>query len=366
MGEGTKYIMKGLLRIDFWLLVPAIILVLISLTTLLSINPIFFRSQLFALIIGLAAFWFFSRMNIEFLRQLRTPIYIVSIILLLIVLGIGIESRGAVRWISIFGVQFQFSEILKPFLVVCFASLLADRHSPTIKSFFGILLLLSPVIFLIYLQPDLGNAILFAFVAFFVLITYGFPLVWFLIGLLPLVLVSPIIWTMLHQYQRQRLLTFLHPSADPLGASYNSIQAIIAVGSGTFFGRGLSQGTQSVLRFLPERHTDFIFSTIAEGLGFIGSMLVVLAFLFLCFRIYLIFRRTNGQFGKLLAVSCFAFFLIQGFMNIGMNIGYLPIVGVTLPFVSFGGSSLLANFIFLGILSSLSLSHKHKDVLEIR
>jgi rod shape determining protein RodA len=161
-------------------------------------------------------------------------------------------------------------------------------------------------------------------------------------------------------------MTFLNPTSDPLGISYNSIQAMIAVGSGTFLGKGLSEGTQSGLRFLPERQTDFIFATIAEGLGFLGALIIVLALLFLCYRVYLIFSATSDKFIKVFSACAFGIFLIPSFVNIGMNIGIVPIVGVTLPFVSFGGSSLLSNFIFLGILSSMSTSRKHKDVLEIR
>src|SRR6185503_19754227 len=132
------------------------------------------------------------------------------------------------------------------------------------------------------------------------------------------------------------------------------------------FGKGWFQGTQSSLRFLPERHTDFIFATLAEGIGFIGTVVVILTFAFLCYRVYLVFKNAEDQFSRLFAVCAFGFFLIQGAVNIGMNIGYLPIVGVTLPFVSFGGNSLVANFIFLGILSAISAAQKRERVLEIR
>jgi rod shape determining protein RodA len=175
-----------------------------------------------------------------------------------------------------------------------------------------------------------------------------------------------VIWLKLHDYQRQRIFTFLNPQSDPLGISYNSIQALIAVGSGQFMGKGISEGTQSSLRFLPERQTDFIFATIAEGLGFIGTVLIILSLFFLCYRVYCLFRRTSDRFIQIFSLCAFGFFLIPSFINIGMNVGIVPIVGVTLPFVSFGGSSLLSNFIFLGILSAMSSSQRHKDVLEIK
>jgi rod shape determining protein RodA len=224
---------------------------------------------------------------------------------------------------------------------------------------------LLPVGFLIALQPDLGNALLYTFSLLCVLIAYGFPLRWFLLGSFPFLLASPLLWKFLHGYQQQRILTFVHPTNDPLGTSYNVTQAVIAVGSGKFIGRGLSEGTQSSLRFLPERHTDFIFATLSEGFGFVGSLVVIVAFVVILFIIYRIYEECDSQFGKLYALGVFFFFLLQFFVNIGMNIGLLPIVGVTLPFVSFGGSSILASFIMLGILSSISSQKKHQ-VLEIR
>ncbi len=358
--------MKVHFRLDLWLLVPVVVLIIVSLTTLLSINISFFKSQLLSLLIAIIAFLFFSTINIEFLKQLKVPIYFIALFLLAIVFFIGIESRGAVRWIDIFGTRLQFSEILKPFLALSLASFLSESEYSNLKYFFLVIFLMLPVVLLIGLQPDLGNGLIYTAVALFTLLVSGFPIAWFGLILLPFLLLSPILWTVLHTYQRQRILTFLKPSVDPQGASYNGIQAIIAVGSGIFLGKGFSETTQSGLRFLPERHTDFIFATLAEGLGFIGASLVIIALLLLCYRIYVIFENSNDLFTKVFAAASFGFLLIQGCVNIGMNLGYLPIVGVTLPFVSYGGSSLLSNFIFLGILSSLSASQRNKEVLEIR
>lgn len=358
--------MRSRFFIDWWLLAPVLILVTISLTTLFSVNIAYFKAQLISLSVALVAFFFFSRINIEFLKQLTVPIYGVSLVLLVIIFVIGIESRGAMRWINILGTSIQFSEIIKPFLAVAFASFLATPRYSKQKKFLLTLVFLIPIFLLIAMQPDLGSGLIFAFVAFLVLLVYGFPLYLFGLALLPLLFASPVIWTLLHEYQKQRILTLIHPTVDPLGTSYNSIQAIIAVGSGAFWGRGWFQGTQSSLRFLPERHTDFIFATLAEGIGFIGSVVVVLTFAYLCYRVYLIFRNAEDQFSRLFAACVFGFFLIQGAVNIGMNVGFLPIVGVTLPFVSFGGNSLVANFIFLGILCAISASQKRERVLEIR
>jgi rod shape determining protein RodA len=357
---------KSLLGIDWWLLAPVFVLVSISLVTLLSLNKELFFSQLFTLGVGLVAFFSASRLRVEMLESFRVPIYVISIILLLVVLVIGYESHGALRWISVFGFPIQFSEVLKPFLAVSLCSFLAKRRDTSFRSLLLILLFLLPVFFLVAFQPDLGNALIYGGVVLLVLIVYGFPLRWFGLLLLPLLLFSPIFWNLLHDYQQKRLLTFINPTSDPLGASYNVIQAMIAVGSGMFLGKGLSQGTQSGLRFLPERHTDFIFATLSEGLGFVGSFIIIIAFALLCLRIYMIFTAFENPFAKLFTASAFSFLLIHFFINIGMNLGLLPIVGVTLPFVSFGGNSLLSNFIFLGILSSLMSTYSRRSVLEIR
>jgi rod shape determining protein RodA len=358
--------MKKFLRVDFLLLLPVIMLVSVSLVTLLSLNLAYLKSQLISLVIALFAFFIFSQINVEFFKSLKGSIYVLSLVFLLITLAIGIESHGAVRWIDIAGIRLQFSEILKPFLSLAFAALLAEKPVGSIKMFFLAMLFVLPIFFLVYFQPDLGSALLYLLVALFALLISGYPFRWFAFMILPIIILMPVIWTKLHAYQRTRILTFLNPQADPLGVSYNSIQALIAVGSGAFLGKGLSEGTQSGLRFLPERQTDFIFATIAEGLGFVGALIVVAALLFLCYRIFRIFSITKDRFIRIFAACAFGFFLIPAFVNIGMNLGIMPIVGVPLPFVSFGGSSLLSNFIFLGILSAMQRIEKHKNVLEIR
>lgn len=358
--------MKFKLNIDYWLLAPVIILLLIGLTTLSSINSLYFRNQLFSLAISIVIFLFFCNINISAFRTIKKPIYIASLILLFIVLIIGIESRGAMRWVELFGIRIQFSEVLKPALSLALAAFITDKKNPSFKTFLSLILFLLPVVIMIYLQPDLGSALIYSGVFFITLIIVGFPLRWFAIILLSLIILSPILWSSLHQYQRQRVLTYFQPHKDPLGTSYNSVQALIAVGSGMLMGKGLGEGTQSILRFLPERHTDFIFATLSEGMGFIGALIVILAFLLLLYRIIIISKNTDDLFEKTFLICCFLFLLIQFFSNIGMNIGILPVVGVTLPFISFGGSSLMSNFIFLGITSSISVSLKKRNVLEIK
>lgn len=357
--------MAFLRRIDWQLVVPVVTLLVISLTTLFSINPVFFRNQLFFLCISLVVFGLLSLVDIEQLGEFKSQIYFTSIVLLIILLFVGVASRGAVRWLGFFGFGVQFSEILKPFLILAFASFITTKKNISFATFGKVLLLLAPLAFLIYRQPDLGSAMMYVLTVLLTLMMYGFPLWWFGIGVLGVVGSLPILWNFLHAYQRQRLLTFFHLSNDPLGTSYNAIQAVIAVGSGMLLGKGLGQGTQSVLKFLPEKQTDFIFATIAEDLGFIGGVIVICAFLFLLYRLFVIFTQSETAFDKVVVAASFSLLFIQFFVNIGMNIGIVPIVGVPLPFVSYGGSSLLSNAIILGIVSQIATRQKKKYVLEI-
>lgn len=357
---------RNLLRVDWYLVLPVIVLVLLSLVTLLSLNASFFRSQLIFLIVSVFAFIFFSQFNYKIVKIYAAPIYIFSLIVFTLIIFLGVESRGAVRWIDIFGFRFQFSEILKPFLAISFANYLIEKKQYNFSSLLNSLLLLAPIVFLIFFQPDLGTALLYAGTVFATLIYVGFSFKYFIGLALPFIALIPVFWNFLHDYQRQRVLTFIDPSSDPLGTSYNVIQSVIAVGSGMLTGRGLGQGTQSGLRFLPERHTDFIFASISEQLGFIGAGIVILAFGFLLYKTYTIFLSSDDKFTRVFSAIVFFSFLIQIFVNIGMNLGMVPVVGVTLPFVSYGGSSLLSSFIFLGFLSSINKASKDNDVLEIR
>ena len=358
---------KKLLKdLDWYLVTPVIILVILSLVTLFSLNVIFFQGQIILFLISFFIFLFFSQTNYKILTIYARPIYIFSIVCLLVVLFLGIESRGAVRWIEIFGFRLQLSEILKPFLAISLTSYLISIKNFSFKNFVKVFLLLFPIFILIFLQPDLGNAIIFGLVVLLSLIYMGFSIKYFFISSVPFILSAPLLWQFLHEYQKQRISTFLNPSSDPLGTSYNVIQSVIAVGSGMILGKGIGQGTQSSLRFLPERQTDFIFATISEQLGLIGVTIILVCFTIILYRILQIFLNSDDNFCKTFSAVIFFVFLIQIFMNIGMNIGILPIVGVTLPFVSYGGSSLLSNFIFLGFLSSFSKSIKDEKVLEIK
>lgn len=359
---------RGILsNINFSLLFPVLTLVTVSLTVIFSISKDLFFNQLIFLGISLFVYILCSNVNYRVLKFYSKPIYFVAIFVLSLLLFWGIESHGAVRWFEFLGFRVQFSEFMKPFLGIALASYLSQNSDRSFKTFVTILLYLLPIALLIFVQPDLGSALIYLFVVILTLLTFGFSFKFFMSGIVLLLIMSPIAWNFLHDYQRNRLLTFINPTSDPLGTSYNAIQSVIAVGSGMLFGQGLGQGTQSALKFLPERHTDFIFATTAEELGFLGTVFILVFFAILLYRIFNMFLETDDTFSKIFISICFFILLVQFFINVGMNIGILPIVGVTLPFVSYGGSSLLSSFIILGFLSAVSKGEERlKHVLEIR
>lgn len=354
----------NLASIDWLLMIPVMILVVFSLATLFTINHDIFRSQLIFTLISVIVFIFLTQLNPSVLRYYSIPIYFFSLVVLAVVLLIGAETRGSVRWLQVFGVSIQFSEILKPFLALALASFLTNLRDYSLKSFMSVIIVLSPIALLIFLQPDLGNALIYIIVTIMALFIYGFPFRWFFVGFLLWLFSLPFFWLILHDYQRQRVLTLFDPSKDPLGTSYNAIQAVIAVGSGMIIGKGLGQGTQSGLSFLPEQHTDFIFATISEELGFIGAGIILLCFGFIFFRLYQIIKNSDDKFSKIFSVLVFLIIFVHFSINVGMNLAILPIVGVTLPFISYGGSSLLSNFILLGLLFAVNKKSR-REALEI-
>lgn len=352
-------------RIQLLLFLPAVFLTAISLVVLYTVDFSSFEHQIVFFIASIAAYIFFLNIDYRLFGAFAKQIYIVILFLLLIIFFVGFEAKGAVRWIEVFGVSIQFSELLKPFFIIIFAQFLSKNDTHDLKTFLKGLLILLPVFFLVLRQPDLGNAIIYAVVAICMMMAYGFPIRYFVsLGIL-VVLPMPILFNFLRDYQKERIFSFFNATSDPFGSSYNSIQALISIGSGGFFGKGLGEGTQSVLRFLPERHTDFIFATITESLGFIGGGIILCIFIFLLFQIFKISLLAKDSFSYLITVGMFFLILTHVFFNIGMNVGILPIVGITLPYVSAGGSSLLTNFIALSFLSSISYDQKRTKLMEI-
>lgn len=341
--------------LDLWLLLPASFLAVLGNTILSSVSPSSFPQHFIYLGAALAVFILFSRIDIRVLKEFSPMLFVLCLAFLAFTLLFGAFSRGATRWISLGFITIQPSELVKPFVVLFFANLVSGRGT---RRFLLAVSAFIPAFLLVFLQPDLGSSLIILAGFLGVLFLGGIPLWLIGAGGAGTIVSFPLIWHFLKEFQKERILSFLSPGSDPQGAGYNSLQAVISVGSGGLTGRGLGQGTQSQLAFLPERHTDFIFSSLSEELGFLGAFLVILAFCVLLYRIVDILRRTHDVFVQAFLGGVFFVIFFQAAINIGMNIGLLPITGIPLPLVSSGGSSLIATGVMLGMVSSIASSLK--------
>lgn len=353
-------------KVNLSLLIPSVFLTIIGLSIFYSIDIQIFHQQLLFLVISIIAFFIFLFFDYNFIANYSKQIYILILTVLTILFIVGIEVKGAIRWIDFLGIRIQFSEIFKPFVIVMFAGFISKDESRAFIKYLKILALFAPIFFLILRQPDLGNALVYFIVILLMMLIYGFSFFHLLFLGITSLLFFPLFFRFLHEYQRNRISSFLNYTQDPFGSSYNAIQAMISVGSGGIFGKGLNESTQSLLKFLPERHTDFIFATLSESFGLLGSLITIILFVFLLYKILYIAQNTNDKFSGLVCYGFFLLLLTHFFINIGMNIGLLPIVGITLPFVSYGGSSLLTNFIILGIISVIGSQANRKSSIEIK
>lgn len=332
-----------------WGLVVAILFLLLGGNIILhSIAPHIFPLYYLFIILGLVFFAVFSRLDLDVMALFSWHIYVASVLFLLAPLVIGEVTRGTVRWIPIGSLTLQPAEIVRPFLILFFANFFYRRDINLRNLAVSAVLLLLPVI-LILLQPSLGVSILTVIGYLGVIAASGVKKKSVVLALILGILAIPVTWLFLADYQKDRILGFLNPGADPSGAGYNSLQSMISVGSGRLFGRGLGQGVQTQLDFLPERHTDFVFASMAEELGFLGASLLTLGVMFLLYRIALIIDNAENARGRAFVSGVFLALLAQVIIHIGMNMGLLPITGVPLPLVSAGGSSLLATMITLGM-----------------
>lgn len=351
---------------DLIIFLCLILLSIFSLTIINSIAlPLFYR-QLIYILIGLVAFFIFSQIDFRIYRSFSWFIYFSGLFMLLITIIIGQVTRGSVRWLELGIFNFQPSEIFKPFIILFLASLLTEKRNKTINSFLLYSGLFFLPVFLVFKQPDLGNVIIYVAIFIGLIFFSGLNNRLIIPSILIVFLSSFLSWGFLKPYQKERLITFLDPETDKLGRSYNILQSIISVGSGGFFGRGFGRGTQSHLKFLPEYHTDFIFASLSEELGFFGSSLLLIIYLLLFLRILKIYKETDSQLAKLVIIGNFMMILAQMAINIGMSIGLLPITGITLPLISFGGSSILSIIIGLGIIENIAKNRPQKTALEIR
>ncbi len=335
-------------KIDWLFVAPIFLLLIFSFFILKSLNPSLFPSYYWYFGLGIVIFFIFSLFDFEVISAFSPFFYIISIILLLITLVIGQVTRGTVRWIPIGSFSLQPSEIVRPFLLVFFANFICQKKL-TFKRIIQILLYMAFPLFLILVQPSLGVTALtsIGFLGIFLASEIDKKSILYIIC--SVLVVAPIVFLMLQPYQKQRITAFLDPNSDPLGVGYNAIQSQISVGSGKLFGRGLGKGVGTQLAFLPERHTDFIFASIAEEMGFVGAVVLLLITGFLFFRIISYTEYSINIPARLFLGGLFLTLFAQTVIHVGMNMGMLPITGVPYPLVSAGGSSLLATMTSLGI-----------------
>ncbi len=311
--------------------------------------------QLTRIVIAILLLIAVANVPVRMLRKMSLWLYLGGVALLVAVIFFGEVGKGAQRWLDLGFVRFQPSEILKLAVPMIVAAYLADRALPVgLKELVvSSVLVLIPVV-LIARQPDLGTAVLVGSAGFFVLFLAGVR--WRVIISLGVILslMAPVLWKFaLHEYQRKRILTLLDPESDPLGSGYHIIQSKIALGSGGVYGKGWLNGTQSQLDFIPERSTDFIFSVFGEEFGFFGSVLLILIYLAIIYRGLYIAAHAEGNFGRLLAGALSLTFFVYLFVNMGMVAGMLPVVGVPLPLISYGGTSMVTLMMGFGLIMSI-------------
>jgi len=340
-----------------------------------------------------------ARWRYEFLLQWHWLTYTLTNLSLIVVIAIGVTANGAQSWLSIGSFNIQPSEFAKVGLIITLAALLHNQPATNLLAVFRVLLFTAIPWVLVMLQPDLGTSLVFGAITLGMLYWANAKLGWIIIMLSPLAsaflynLLFPgwiiwagivgliawftlpwrffstllvvagnfvagrlggLLWGLLKEYQKERLTLFLHPEKNPLGGGYQLIQSRIAIGSGELWGKGLYQGTQTQLNFIPEQHTDFIFSAVGEELGFIGSMGVLIVIWLICLRLVIIACRAKENFGSLIAIGVLSMIAFQTIINIGMTVGLAPITGIPLPWMSYGRSSLLTNFIALGLVESIA------------
>lgn len=398
-------------KFDFGIFIPLALLIAIGLTAVYSStfnHPTMSGNFNRQLVFSIAAFFvFFITYSVptNTFRMISTPTYLFSLLLLIIVLVIGRKTSGARSWLDIGPTGFQPSELAKIGTIFAIASYLS-RQNTDIESFKDILISLGigllPVA-LIMLEPDMGTSFVFlgmilllifwkgiSLFGLFVVLSPGFVAVaalfgfYYFIAALVLVLVllmlfrkdiffsgsifalnlaagffTDYLYRALSPHQQKRIQSFIDPNSDPLGAGYNTIQAKVAIGSGGLFGKGFMQGNQTQLQYIPEQWTDFIYCVIGEEFGFVGSMIVLILFMYLFIRILKIASSTKDEFLSLTIVGILSVYVIHFLINIGMVLGILPVIGITLPFVSYGGSSLLVNMFMIGIVANIYRTRKN-------
>ena len=358
-------LLQKIKNLDYILLISVILLSVLSVFVMYSTDggEILFHTKNH--FVKLAVFFplmiFVAFFNIKFWHNFSYIIYLIVILLLIYVSFFGIKSSGSQRWMDLYLFVLQPSELMKVAIIMCLAKYFHRIKIENVNSFTSITIVLSiiiiPIIFVIS-QPDLGTSILIALSGLIILWLGGMKIKYFIYSFITFLISLPFIISFLKPYQKLRILTFLDPDRDPLGAGYQIIQSKIAIGSGGLNGKGFLKGTQSYLDFLPEKHTDFIFTLFSEEFGFIGSVGLLILYSIIIFRIVRIGAISRSNFARLFCFGyAFAIF-IYIVVNLSMVLGLLPIVGSPLPIMSYGGSSMLATMIGFGIVLSAKINHK--------
>ena len=351
---------------DYILLTCILLLGFVSLTTMYSTDggKVLFhtKSHFTKLIIFTLMMLVISFINIKFWFFIGYIFYLVVIGLLIWTYLFGIKSSGSQRWIDLYFINLQPSELMKICIILCLAKYFHRMKLENVNSLYAILSSLIIILLpmgLVIVQPDLGTSLLISISGLAVLWFAGINHKYFIYTMIGFLISLPFIISFLKPYQKLRVLTFLNPDRDPLGAGYQIIQSKIAVGSGGIFGKGFLKGTQSYLEFLPEKHTDFIFTLFSEEFGFIGSVFLLLIYAIIIYRIVAIGAQSRSYFAKLFCYSFAASIFVYITINMSMVLGLLPIVGSPLPIMSYGGSSMISYFIGFGIILSIDRSKRN-------
>lgn len=359
-------LLKLLSHFNISLSVSSFLILTLGIAAIATLSPANLPVQVIAACLAIGVYIVINLTHYQNWYQLSPLLYALALILLLSTLIIGSINRGASRWIEIGPISLQPSELARPICILFLARIASQVSRPNFRHLMYQILVALPPLVIIMLQPDLGSAILLALGVLGILIAQRLNLRYWLIGLCVLAVSIPLLWHVMHDYQRQRIFTFINPASDPSGSGYNVIQAQLAIGSGQITGRGLGRGPQSHLRFLPEHHTDFIFAAIAEELGLVGSVGIVILYSVLFGVFIKAITHAKDPFSHYLAAGLFMTLFGQTVINIGMNQGIMPVTGVTLPLLSYGGSSLLSTMFVLGLIGNIRSSQQVQSAMQIR
>jgi len=359
-------------KIDLFIVVPMVIIIvlgLFSLNSALAHNEAKFNIQIIWVILATGVFIFCSSADMRFFERIATPVYIANIILLILVLIIGKKIGGSQRWLDLGFMNFQVSELTKISLILFIAYRL--NMKPTLEDGYNLFDILPEFaatvipVYLVYKEPDLGTALLIILTVLIMLLSTKINRKWLMGLIIFTVLSAPFVWHYgLKEYQQNRviaLVTFMWSDSTELSLTtqYHTNQSLIAVGSGRFYGKGHKKGTQNMLRFIPEHHTDFIFSVYAEEFGFTGVALLLMLYLFLLVKILNLIGTVKDKLSALILVGGATHIWLQVLINIGMVTGMLPVVGIPLPWFSYGGSSLIFNAVLFGIIHNISINRRY-------